>query len=141
MKRDASHLRRILLADDDDALRFMLERALTRAGFQVEAVPDGDAAREAYLRCPPDVLLADLVMPGLNGQELANGCRETCPDTILVFMSGYTEEELQELDIRQVVFIPKPISPRDLIVTLHRLLRDRGRDESVYDPPLQRRAG
>ena len=113
---------RVLLADDDDTLRDMLRTALTRAGYQVEAVADGDEARHAYLRQCPDLLLADLVMPGLNGQELANACRTRCPETILVFMSGYSEDELQELDIRQVVFIPKPISPQKLIEDLDRLL-------------------
>lgn len=116
---------RILIAEDDGPLRRMLAGALRAGGYDVEAVPDGDAAREAYLRQCPDVLLADLVMPGLNGQELAAACREHCPRTILVFMSGYSEEDLQRLDIRQVVFIPKPISPRDLLASLDRLIRDR----------------
>lgn len=112
----------ILLVDDDAALRNMLRKALTAAGYEVEAVADGDAARDAYRRRCPDLLLADLVMPGLNGQELAAGCREECPDTVLVFMSGYSEEELQSLEIRQVVFLPKPIAPKDLVRTVDRLL-------------------
>lgn len=125
MKSEATDRHRILLADDDDRLRSMLRAALVAAGFDVEAVADGDAARDAYLRRCPDLLLADLVMPGLNGQELANACRNHCPATILVFMSGYTEEELQRLEIRQVVFIPKPISPRELVASLRALLADR----------------
>lgn len=116
---------RILIAEDDGPLRRMLAGALRAGGYDVEAVPDGDAAREAYLRQCPDILLADLVMPGLNGQELAAACREHCPRAILVFMSGYSEEELQRLEIRQVVFIPKPISPRDLIASLDRLIQAR----------------
>jgi CheY-like chemotaxis protein len=95
----------------------------------VDDVPDGDAAREAYTARCPDVLLADLVMPGLNGQELATACREHCPHTIMIFMSGYSEEELHELDIKQVVFLPKPIQPADLIRVLDRLLE--GRPPSV----------
>lgn len=113
---------RVLLADDDDALRDMLCKALSVAGYQVEAVADGDQAREAYLRDCPHVLLADLVMPGLNGEELARACREHCPETILVFMSGYTEEELHRLKILQVVFIPKPLSVHYLVQSLDRLL-------------------
>ncbi|MFW5951184.1 MAG: hypothetical protein ACOCVZ_03605 [Gemmatimonadota bacterium] len=61
-------------------------------------------------------------MPGPSGQELAAGCREECPDAVLVFMSGYSEEELQSLEIRQVLFLPKPVSPKDLVRTLDRLL-------------------
>lgn len=121
---------RILVAEDDDVLRRMLSRALTKAGFHVEAVSDGNAARDAYLRECPDVLVADLVMPGINGQELAAACRNHCERTVLVFMSGYSEEELQELEIRQVVFIPKPLSPRDLIDLLDRLLQGRETEDA-----------
>lgn len=124
MQQD-SHPYRILLADDDEQLRDMLRRTLTAAGFEVQAVSDGDAAARAYLERCPDVLLADLVMPGVNGQELANRCREHCPSTILVFMSGHTEQELQEADIRQVVFLPKPFLPQDLVNSLSQLLRGR----------------
>jgi CheY-like chemotaxis protein len=113
---------KVLVADDDDTLRGMLRTAIENAGYQVETVADGDQAQRAYRQQCPDLLVADLVMPGINGQELANACREHCPDTILVFMSGYSEDELQELDIRQVVFIPKPLSPRKLIEDLDRLL-------------------
>ena len=117
---------RILIAEDDTPLRMMFQKALTAAGFQVEAVGDGDAAREAYQRQCPDVLLADLVLPGLNGQELANACRRDCPDTTIIFMSGYSESELHRLEIKQVVFLAKPIAPADLVKTLDRLVEERG---------------
>ena len=122
MRRNA----RILIAEDDEPLRRMLRKALTAAGYDVDDVATGDAARDSYTRRCPDVLLADLVLPGLNGQELASGCRDHCPDTILIFMSGYSEDELHRLDIKQVVFLPKPISPSDLVRTLDRLLEARG---------------
>ena len=115
----------ILIAEDDVPLRGMLRKALTAAGYKVTEAGTGDEAREAYTRACPHVLLADLVLPGLNGQELATQCRRHCPDTTLIFMSGYREEELQRLEIRQVVFLPKPVMPRDLIITLDRLLADR----------------
>ncbi len=122
---------RVLLADDDPGIRRVLKAALESGGYEVEAVADGDAAREAYLRQCPDVLLADLVMPGLNGQELAAACRSHCPDAILIFMSGYSEEELQQLEIRQVVFIPKPMSVATLLRTVGRLIDHR--DQSSPD--------
>jgi DNA-binding response OmpR family regulator len=117
---------RILIAEDDEPLRRLLWKALTAAGFDVEDVATGDAARDAYNRRCPDVLLADLVLPGLNGQELASGLRGHCPDAIMIFMSGYSEDELHRLDIKQVVFMPKPISPGELVRTLDRLLEGRG---------------
>ena len=128
---------RILLADDDAILRGMLRTALQAAGYDVEAVADGDLARESYLRRCPDVLIADLVMPGLNGQELAVACRARCPDTVMVFMSGYSEKELHDLDITQVVFMPKPLSPRDLVAMVGRLLAGRAGDASPSSGPAE----
>jgi DNA-binding response OmpR family regulator len=114
--------RRVLLVDDDEGLRGMLYTALGKAGFEVEQASTGDEAIAAFGRRCPDLLLSDLVLPGPNGQELASRCREICPDAILVFMSGYSEDELHRLNITQVVFIPKPISPKDLVDILNRLL-------------------
>lgn len=113
---------RVLLVDDDHNLREMLNDALTSAGFAVEQASTGAEAVAAFQRQCPDVLLSDLVIPEPNGQELANLFREACPGALFVFMSGYSEEELHELDITQVVFIPKPIAPKELIRTLNRLL-------------------
>lgn len=121
-RAEGSAAARILLVEDDDALRGLLRQALCAAGFDVEEASTGDEAITAFERRCPDLLLSDLVLPGPNGQELANRCRARCPDAVLVFMSGYSEEELQELDIRQVVFIPKPISPGTLLRTIRRLL-------------------
>jgi two-component system, cell cycle response regulator CpdR len=62
---------RILLAEDDDSLRAFLVTNLNRAGHQVEAHGDGDSAWEALERGAYDLLLTDIVMPGLDGIELA----------------------------------------------------------------------
>jgi CheY-like chemotaxis protein len=117
--------RRILLVEDDNALRRLFAGVLRSSGYAVEEASTGDEALAALDRQCPDLLLSDLVLPGPNGQELASLCRARCPDTILVFMSGYTAEELHDLAITQVVFIPKPISPRDLLSTLELLFAPR----------------
>jgi CheY-like chemotaxis protein len=117
--------RRILLVEDDNALRRLFAEVLRSRGYAVEQASTGDEALAALDRQCPDLLLSDLVLPGPNGQELASLCRARCPDTILVFMSGYTAEELHDLAITQVVFIPKPISPGDLLSTLERLFAPR----------------
>jgi CheY-like chemotaxis protein len=87
--------RRILLVEDDDALRGLFASVLRSRAYIVEEASTGDEAVAAFDRQCPDLLLSDLVLPGPNGQELASLCRARCPDTILVFMSGYTAEELQ----------------------------------------------
>ena len=62
------------------------------------------------------------MIPPPNGQQLAALCREHCPDMLLVFISGYSEEELHDLEIKQVVFLPKPIEVDELRETIARLL-------------------
>lgn len=114
----------ILLVDDDPAVRLTLGKALRKADYDVEEAADGEQALEAVERRCPDLLLSDLVIPPPNGQQLASLCREHCPDMILVFISGYSEDELHDLDIKQVVFLPKPIEPAALLDAVGRLLSD-----------------
>lgn len=126
---DGGRARRILVVDDEEPIRAMLVRALTAHGYIVEQAATGGEAVESFGRNCPDVLLSDLVLPGPNGQELASLCRARCPDAILVFMSGYTEDELSRLEITQVVFLPKPISPNALVETLAQLIAERERSQ------------
>lgn len=112
----------ILLVEDEAAVRNTIRIMLEQEGYEVREAASGAEAVAAVEKSCPDLLLSDLVLPPPNGQELANLCRARCPDTILVFMSGYSEDELHELDIRQVVFIPKPIDPDQLNSSLARLL-------------------
>lgn len=114
--------RHILLVEDDDAVRRTFRIILQEAGYRVEEAATGAEAVAALERECPDLLLSDLVLPPPNGEELARLCRALCPDTILVLMSGYSEHELHELDIKQVVFIPKPIEADRLRETMARLL-------------------
>jgi two-component system, cell cycle sensor histidine kinase and response regulator CckA len=114
--------RHILVVEDDDALRVFFAKTLRSRGYDVEEASTGWEAMEAFERGCPDLLLADLIIPGPNGQELANACRERCPETVLVFVSGHTAEKLQELAITQVVFLPKPLARKTLLQTIERLL-------------------
>lgn len=116
---EAAH---ILLVDDDPAVRLTLGKALREVGYYVEEAADGEQALGAVERRCPDLLLSDLVIPPPNGQQLAALCREHCPDMLLVFISGYSEEELHDLEIKQVVFLPKPIEVDQLRETIARLL-------------------
>lgn len=115
----------ILLVEDDLALRNLIARVLRVGGYVVEEAATGTEAVQAFTRRCPDLLLSDLVLPGPNGQKLASLCRAACPDTMLAFMSGYSAQELHELDIRQVVFIPKPIRPAELLKLVSGLFAER----------------
>jgi CheY-like chemotaxis protein len=111
----------VLLADDDPSIRKMLRSALEAVGYQVTLAASTEEALPVLEAGCPDALIADLVMPGLSGAELARRCHERCPNTILVFMSGFPPEQLRTLGVTQVVYLNKPIS----ITELRALLKQR----------------
>ena len=84
----------VLVAEDEAIVRGLVQRTLERAGYRVLAAADGEEALrlEAASDRPVDLLLTDMVMPGMPGGELAQRVRATNPSTPVVFMSGFTTE-------------------------------------------------
>src|SRR5215472_8095248 len=87
---------RILLAEDDDQLRLFLSRGLQRAGHVVDAVGDGAVALELAGNSSFDLLLADVVMPGLDGIELARKVGELQPGIRVMFITGFAAAVMQD---------------------------------------------
>jgi CheY-like chemotaxis protein len=113
----------ILIAEDDPQMRRLLTGALGTWGYEVNSVGTGEEALEQLgVRCP-DVLISDLIMPGMSGEELARRCAARCPNSRLIFVSGYEGADLRDLGVTQVVYIPKPVSLALFRVTLQRLLQ------------------
>ena len=83
---------RILIAEDDDAVREFVARALALQGHEVTAVIDGGAALEALAAGPYDLLLTDIVMPGLDGIALALKVAKERPSMPVLLMTGYAAE-------------------------------------------------
>ncbi|KZY15941.1 response regulator, partial [Erythrobacter sp. HI0038] len=79
---------RILLAEDDDAMRVYLERALVNAGYAVDAVDRGTDALPLLESGDYELLLSDIVMPEMDGIELAQRCNELSPHTKVMFITG-----------------------------------------------------
>ena len=84
----------VLVAEDETIVRDLVQQTLERAGYRVLVAADGDEALRlgAASTHPVDVLVTDMVMPGMNGGELAQRVLEASPSTPVVFMSGYTTE-------------------------------------------------
>lgn len=106
----------ILVVEDEDMVRAVAERALTRQGYNVVTAEDGEVALEIIAeRKDFDLILSDVVMPGMDGPTMARQLRETLPHIPILFMSGYAEEQLrQSINIEQVHFLPKPFSVQQL---------------------------
>ena len=122
------HDRTILLVEDEAAVRRLAEHALARAGWEVLAAEDGDAAL-ALLSARPGLRLAglvtDLTLPGMDGRAVLRAVRTASGQGVLpaLLMSGYTDAGREGL-VRQpmVAFLAKPYAPHELVEAVGRLL-------------------
>lgn len=117
---------RILLAEDDEAMRTYLARALTNAGFAVESVDRGTSAIPLLAEGDFDLLLSDIVMPEMDGIELAQKCNEISPDTKVMFITGFAAVTLKaSREQPQAKVLSKPFHLKDLVIEVERVLGDR----------------
>lgn len=115
---------RILLAEDDDQMRAFLSRGLRRAGHAVDAVGDGDAALARSRSGDYDLLLADVVMPGIDGIELARRVTARQPGIRVMFITGFAAVALQDdrFGPHRPRVLAKPFHLRHLIAEIDALL-------------------
>jgi PAS domain S-box-containing protein len=116
----------ILLAEDEEAVRSLTAMILERSGYRVIAAADGIAALEAAAAHdgPIDLLLTDVIMPRLNGRELATRFAERHPSARVLFMSGYAGDSLSAQGVldSSVAFLAKPFLPAELARTVREVL-------------------
>jgi PAS domain S-box-containing protein len=107
---------RVLLVEDADALRDLTRRILTEAGYAVLEARNGvQAVRIVARQGPVDLLVSDIVMPGMSGRDLALRLRDKTPDLPIVFMSGYTDDALLGGDFITTRLLPKPFDAEQLL--------------------------
>ena len=116
----------VLLVEDDAAVRKFARDVLRMRGYTVVDAADGEEALRLadVAEQPFDILITDLVMPGLSGRELAARLSERCPGLRIVFISGYTDDAIfryGSLDAGQA-FLQKPFTPEVLARTVREIL-------------------
>src|SRR3546814_13330274 len=106
----------VVLVEDEDMVRSVVERARSRQGYKVLTATDGEEALEVLARGESiDLMISDVVMPNMDGPTMVRRARKSYPDLPVLFMSGYAEEQLrQSIDIDNVSFLPKPFSVTQL---------------------------
>ena len=115
---------RILLAEDDDDMRRFLSRALENAGYSVVAFDNGLSAYERLREEPFNLLLTDIVMPEMDGIELARKASELDPDLKIMFITGFAAVALNPdaQAPREAKILSKPFHLRDLVGEVGRLI-------------------
>ena len=108
---------RILIVDDEDNHRKTLSIGLKLEGFETLEARDGEAALVVLETGTADFAIVDLMMPGINGLDLARRLRFRCPDLRVVLTSAYhlSERQLARADVGAIGFVPKPYRLEDLV--------------------------
>jgi two-component system cell cycle response regulator CpdR len=115
---------RILLAEDDDSMRVYLARALDRVGYSVDAVDRGTAALARLEAESYDLLLTDIVMPEMDGIELAQKAAGIAPDMRVMFITGFAAVALRAGKAApEAKVLSKPFHLRDLVAEVDRLFQ------------------
>jgi CheY-like chemotaxis protein len=132
---------RILVVDDETALRELVADVLTDAGYVVSTASNGDQAIAALQSTRPDVVLLDLVMPGMNGWEFLETCRATSASRGLpiVIMSGARDAQRAIATSTIVRLISKPFDLEELLATIQELVPHSVVHYSTLHPDVPRR--
>jgi DNA-binding response OmpR family regulator len=136
--------RRVLLVEDDPKTREVVELYLRREGHDVRTAADGVAALEAFAAHSPHLVILDLMLPRLDGREVARRLRadaSAAVGIIMVTARAAEEDALAGLDLGADDYVTKPFSPRELMARVRAVLR-RAPDEDVLvsgDLTLDRR--
>lgn len=121
----ATRTPRILLAEDEQAMRTYLERALTNAGYEVSSVDRGTDAVPLLETGDFDLLLSDIVMPEMDGIELAQRCAEISPRTKVMFITGFAAVSLRASREQPAAkVLSKPFHLRDLVLEVERVFEE-----------------
>jgi len=122
----------VMLVEDEDAVRMFGARALRNKGYTVVEASSGDEALDLLEKDADsiDVLITDVVMPGLDGPSMIRKVREAHPDMKVVFISGYTEDSFRKRlseDAGEIHFLPKPFTLQQLAGVVKDVMGDHAR--------------
>ncbi len=120
MKKD-----RILLVEDDSTLSFIVEDALIREGFDVITASNGQDGVKKFQAVSPDVVIADIMMPKMDGFEMVSRIRLSAPDVPVLFLTARTalEDVVKGFEIGANDYIRKPFQILELLVRIKALLK------------------
>ncbi|WP_319229393.1 response regulator transcription factor [Draconibacterium orientale] len=121
----SSNLFRILLVEDDEALRFIVKDNLTEHGYDVEVAADGEIALELFEQHEFDLIVLDVMLPKIDGFKVAETIRKTNDQVPIIFLTArsMTEDKITGLTIGGDDYIPKPFSMEELLLKIKIFLK------------------
>lgn len=119
----------VMVVDDESSIADTLAEILSRSGYNTVAAYDGDSALETALLNPPEMLITDVVLPGMSGVELAITMRRIFPDCKIILFSGQASTAdllaAASREGHQFTLLSKPIHPADLLARIAEGLKHR----------------
>ncbi len=122
----------VLVVDDDESVGDVVAAYLERAGMEVRRATDGIDALEAAAAERPDIVVLDLMLPGVDGLEVCRRLRRRQPGIPIVMLTARGEEDdrIRGLEVGADDYVTKPFSPRELVLRVQSVLRRAASDES-----------
>jgi DNA-binding response OmpR family regulator len=116
---------RILVVDDDPTVSDVVRRYLERAGYEVRLAPDGPTALAHFAKEHPDLVVLDLMLPGIDGLEVCRRLRDSADGVPIVMLTALGEESDRVLGLQLGAddYVTKPFSPRELVLRVQSVLR------------------
>ena len=133
----------ILIVDDDDRIRSLLQRYLSDNGYRTSVAADATEAQSKMDALTYDLLVLDIMMPGITGLEFTEKLRqaENSVPILLLTALAETENRIEGLAVGADDYLPKPFDPKELLLRIQNILRRSGADENAIDPPEEVRFG
>ncbi len=126
----------LLIVDDDERIRGLLQKFLIRHGFLVTAARDADQARRLLGGLEFDMLIIDIMMPGEDGFSLTQDLRKTLNTPILLLTArGEAEDRIRGLEMGADDYLPKPFEPKELLLRVNAVLRRVPKTDTAIKPP------
>lgn len=126
----------LLVVDDDERIRVLLQKFLTRNGFLVTGARDAAHARRLLGGLEFDMLIIDVMMPGEDGFSLTKDLRLTLTTPILLLTArGNAEDRIKGLEMGADDYLPKPFEPKELLLRVNAILRRVPKSNIAEEPP------
>jgi len=134
-----SERQRVLVADDDPLIQRLVRTHLDRAGFRVLSAADGEAALDMAAAEQPDLIVLDLMLPGLDGFEVCKRIREfSLVPVVMLTARGEQVDKLRGFEVGADDYLTKPFSPPELLARVRAVLRRSERGSAGSSPSVVR---